>query len=205
MINLSSIYLFIASASLLVFFPGVNTFYIMTKTIEYGTKGGIISSFGIQLGTIVYMIITILGLSALIMSSAIMFNILKYLGAFYLIYLGINNLIKKMNSKTEIENNRTKNLFFQGLYVNLLNPKTGLFFIAFLPQFIDVSKGQVTLQIIMLGFLLIFLSLLSDLTYTFVAGYFTEFLKRKTKLLRVQNYLTAFIYIALGVFMIWLL
>src|SRR5262245_24275692 len=137
--NWSSLSLFIAAALILVFMPGPNTLYIIARSIQQGRGAGIVSSLGVQVGTMIHIAAAALGLSALLLSSALAFNVVKYAGAAYLIYLGVRTLLTNDSLELEqaIQKADLRHVFYQGVVVNLLNPKTALFFFAFLPQFID--------------------------------------------------------------------
>src|SRR5256886_1859072 len=142
--------LFISVTLLLVFMPGPNTLYIIARSIQQGRGAGIVSSLGVQVGSLLHIAAAALGLSALLLSSALAFNAVKYAGAAYLIYLGVKTLLTKEKSgpAQAVQQARLGRVFFQGVVVNLLNPKTALFFFAFLPQFIDPARGRVAVQII---------------------------------------------------------
>ena len=147
----STLTLFVTAALILVFIPGPNSLYIVARSIQQGRKAGIISSLGVQVGTLFHVAAAAFGLSALLLSSALAFNLVKYAGAAYLIYLGVKTLLTKENIETaqnEIPKASLSRVFSQGVIVNLLNPKAALFFFAFLPQFVDASRGRVATQII---------------------------------------------------------
>ena len=150
-----------------------NTFYIITRSLHQGLAAGVISSLGILVGTVFHISAAAFGLSALLLSSALAFTLVKYAGAAYLVYLGLRTLLSKGKTATEMESAPEKNLtgtFYQGVLVNVLNPKTGLFFVAFLPQFLDVHGGSIAGQIFILGGILILLGVSSDMTYALLAG-----------------------------------
>src|SRR6266498_1361390 len=172
MLNWTQLFLFISVALILVFIPGPNTLYIIARSIQQGRKAGIVSSLGVQVGTMFHIAAAAFGLSALLLSSASAFNVVRYGGAAYLIYLGVKTLLTKENieAKRPLRRTRLSRVFYQGVIVNVLNPKTALFFFAFLPQFIDVAPGAVAMQIILLGTILIFLGTLSDSIYALAAG-----------------------------------
>ena len=151
---IENFWLFALSAFLLNITPGNDMLYIIARSSSQGTNAGIISSFGIMAGGMVHTTAAVIGLSALIAESAIAFNIIKFIGAAYLMYLGIKAILKrdkildKKVEKKEISNNK---LFLQGAFTNILNPKVALFFLAFLPQFINVHTGNIALSILLLG------------------------------------------------------
>jgi threonine/homoserine/homoserine lactone efflux protein len=200
MLDWSKLSLFIAATLILVFMPGPNTLYIIARSIQQGRKAGIVSSLGVQLGTLLHIAAAAFGLSALLLSSALAFNVVKYAGAAYLIYLGVKTLLTKEEKEAtpEIRNVSLSRVFYQGAVVNLLNPKTALFFFAFLPQFIDAARGRVAMQIILLGAILICLGALSDSIYALAAGGIGNWLRGNLKFLRAQRYFAGSVYIGLG-------
>jgi threonine/homoserine/homoserine lactone efflux protein len=200
MLNWSTLYLFITAVLLLVFMPGPNTLYIIARSIQQGRKAGIVSCLGVQSGTLFHIAAAALGLSALLVSSALAFNIVKYAGAAYLIYLGVKTLLTrdKTEADPEIQQATLSRIFYQGMVVNVLNPKTALFFFAFLPQFIDATRGAVALQIIVLGTILTILGAFSDITYALVAGSVSNWLRGNEKFVRRQRYFAGAVYIGLG-------
>src|SRR5947207_12018745 len=159
--------LFISVTLLLVFMPGPNTLYIIARSIQQGRRAGIVSSLGVQVGSLLHIAAAALGLSALLLSSALAFNVVQYAGAAYLIYLGVKTLLtkEKMGPTQAVQQTSLRRVFSQGVVVNLLNPKTALFFFAFLPQFIDATRGRLVMQIVSLGAILVLLGTLSDTVY----------------------------------------
>src|SRR5580698_2387785 len=151
----SSLFLFVTAALLLLVIPGPAVFYIVGRSIGHGRSAGLVSALGISVGSLVHTAAAAVGLSALLMSSAVAFAAVKYLGAAYLIYLGIQKIRREESFKLSGSGTRVKlgRVFGQGVIVNVLNPKTALFFFAFLPQFVDASRGPVVRQILFLGLL----------------------------------------------------
>jgi threonine/homoserine/homoserine lactone efflux protein len=200
MLSWSSLYLFITAVLILVFIPGPNTLYIVARSIQQGRKAGIVSSLGVQIGTLFHILAAAFGLSALLLSSALAFNVVKYTGAAYLLYLGIKTLLSKEKPEPneEIQKTGLSRVFYQGVIVNLLNPKTALFFFAFLPQFVDPERGALALQIILLGAILMVLGGLSDLSYALAAGSIGNWLRGNAKFLRAQRYFAGSVYVGLG-------
>jgi len=137
--------LFAGAAVALLVIPGPAVLYIVAQSIEHGRGAGLVSMLGVQFGGLVHVTAAALGLSALLVSSAVAFNVVKYAGAAYLIFLGLRKLLRRERFETTGERppRRLDRLFAQGIVVNVLNPKTALFFFAFLPQFVDVSAGSV--------------------------------------------------------------
>jgi threonine/homoserine/homoserine lactone efflux protein len=199
MLDWSRLSLFVSVAAILVFLPGPNTLYIIARSIQQGRLAGFVSSLGVQVGTIVHIVGASLGLSALLLSSAVAFHVVKYAGAAYLIVLGIKTLLTKEKIEpANVHKALLSRVFYQGIVVNLLNPKTALFFFAFLPQFIDVARGAVVLQVLLLGSILIFLGTLSDSIYALASGSIGNWLRGNLKFLRAQRYFAGGIYIGLG-------
>jgi threonine/homoserine/homoserine lactone efflux protein len=151
--DLQQFFVFALASLMLNITPGVDMLYIATRSTSQGIKAGILSALGIALGCLVHIVAAVIGLSAIIANSATAFTIIKYAGAGYLIWLGIKSIISKNNSftvATESAHISLRKLFFQGAVTNILNPKVALFFLAFLPQFID-NTHPVAPQILFLG------------------------------------------------------
>jgi threonine/homoserine/homoserine lactone efflux protein len=154
----------------------------------------------VHVGTLVHVAAAALGLSALLVSSALAFNVVKYLGAVYLVYLGLRRLLAPAAAaESAAAPPRTlRRLFAQGIVVNILNPKTALFFLAFLPQFVDPARGQVGGQILVLGLMFVVLGVVSDGLYAVLAGAAGGWLKRDGRVLRAERYITGSVFVGLG-------
>jgi threonine/homoserine/homoserine lactone efflux protein len=191
---------FAIAAFVLLITPGPAVFYIVARSIDQGRIAGIVSTLGVGAGALVQVGAAALGVSAVLLSSALAFDILKYLGAAYLIYLGV----RKFLVRDELEQSRVlaprtlARIFYDGVVVNVLNPKTALFFFAFLPQFVDISSGAVAAQIIFLGVLFVAMGIVSDGSYAVVAGTFGNWFKQNHRVLRAQRYLAGSVFIGLG-------
>ncbi len=160
----------VASAAFLAV-PGPSVIYIVSRSLAEGRGAGIVSALGIQAGGLVHVVAATVGVSALLASSATAFSIVKYAGAAYLLYLGVRRLLDgDGGAEGGTGPAGRKKLFWQGVVVNSLNPKTALFFLAFLPQFVDPARGAVAPQVLALGVLFLVLATLSDSTYALVAG-----------------------------------
>ena len=161
----------VASLALLVV-PGPSVLYIVTRSMDQGRAAGLVSVLGIHTGSIVHVAAAALGLSAILASSALTYGIVKYVGAAYLIWLGIRALRGRDEERPDVagKGHSLRRVYAQGVVVNVLNPKTALFFLAFLPQFVDVSKGSVPLQIVLLGLTFILLGFLSDGSYALLSA-----------------------------------
>jgi threonine/homoserine/homoserine lactone efflux protein len=191
---------FMVAALALLLTPGPAVLYIVARSVEQGRWAGVVSALGVHAGTLVHVAAAALGLSALLVSSALAFDVVKYLGAVYLIYLGIRKLVGRDEGAGSPASapRSLRRLFGQGVVVNVLNPKTALFFLAFLPQFVDPSRGRVGVQILSLGLIFVGLGVLSDGLYAVVAGTAGGWLKRGGRLLRVERYVTGGVFVGLG-------
>jgi threonine/homoserine/homoserine lactone efflux protein len=185
----------LASVSLLLI-PGPAVLYIVTQSAEQGRSAGLASVAGIHIGTLVHILAAAIGLSALILASAVAFSIVKFAGAAYLIYLGVRKLLER-DSASEGEPPRAplRHVFARGALVNVLNPKTALFFLAFLPQFVDTDRGAVWSQVVVLGLVFVALGLISDSIYALVGDAVGSLLRRRAKAMRR---ISGTIYIGLG-------
>jgi len=201
-VDFSHLYLFITSAVVLLLIPGPAVLFIAAHSIERGPKFGVASAGGIAVGSALHLCAIILGISAIITSSATAFTSVKYFGAFYLIGMGVYKLFEKSKSVTrrKMKSTNIKRIFLQGIFIQLLNPKVALFFISFLPQFVRPERGPVTLQIALLGSMFIGLGFLSDSMYAVLAGNFGHSLETDLKKSHMRKYFSAFIYICLGLF-----
>jgi threonine/homoserine/homoserine lactone efflux protein len=192
--------LFIPAALALIVTPGPVVLYIVARSVDQGRKAGFISVLGSELGNLCHVLAAALGLSAILLSSTLAFDIVKYLGAAYLIYMGIRKLRSKdMIADETVEQHSLRRIFLQGMMVAVLNPKTALFFFAFLPQFINPSQGYVSLQIAFLGVILVTIAFISDTIYALMAGTAGRWLRGNLRFLGVQRYVTGSVYIGLGV------
>jgi threonine/homoserine/homoserine lactone efflux protein len=180
--------------------PGPNTLYIIARSVQQGRVAGIVSSLGVQTGTWFHVAAAVFGVSAILQTSAMAFSIVKYAGAAYLVYLGVKTLLGT-KEKFKTEGNKQDNwsrMFYQGVVVQLLNPKTALFFFAFLPQFVDLEKGAASAQIVLFGGILVVLGATSDLIYALLAGSVGYFLRENLSFLRGQRYFAGSVYMGLG-------
>jgi len=200
--NATSIEVFCVAAILLLRTPGPAVLYIVARSVEQGRIAGLASVFGITTGTLVHVLAATLGLSALLASSALAFAVVKYAGACYLIYIGARRIFGRADQPAAQREPRRRSLgrlYRDGFVVNLLNPKTALFFLAFLPQFVDPSRGAVAFQIAFLGLLFTLMGLTSDAVYAFIAGTAGRWVKRNGHYLRWERYVTGGVFIGLGV------
>jgi threonine/homoserine/homoserine lactone efflux protein len=200
--NATSIGVFAVAAILLLLTPGPAVLYIVSRSVEQGRLAGLASVCGITTGTLVHVLAAALGLSALLASSVLAFAVIKYAGAAYLIYIGLRRILIRTDTpgaQRGLPRRSLGRLYCDGFVVNLLNPKTALFFLAFLPQFVDPSRGAVASQIVFLGLLFTLMGLMSDGLYALVAGTAGRWVKRKGHFLRWERYVTGGVFIGLGV------
>lgn len=192
--------LFIPAALVLIVTPGPAVLYIVTRSINQGRRAGLASVVGVEIGNLFHVVAAALGISAILLTSALAFDIVKYLGAAYLIYLGIKKLVTREEAQNVdiSEKANLKRIFSQAVIVAILNPKTALFFFAFLPQFVDTSSGSVTLQMVVLGLIFVVIAIISDSLYALATGTAGRWLRGNLRYLRVQRYVTGTIYIGLG-------
>jgi threonine/homoserine/homoserine lactone efflux protein len=188
--------LFAAATLVLLLVPGPAVLYIVAQSAEHGRLAGLVSVAGVHLGTLVHVAAAAVGLSALIVSSAVAFSVVKYAGAAYLVFLGIRRLLTREPASLLPTHDRPlSGLFAQGVVVNVLNPKTALFFLAFLPQFVDPSRTVWT-QVVVLGLTFVVLGFLSDGLYAVAAGTIGRWLRARRRLLR---YGSGGVFVGLGV------
>ena len=204
MLSINTIVLFALAALALLLVPGPVVLYTVTRSIHQGRNSGIVSTVAVGLGDFCHVLMATLGLSALLLSSAIAFSVVKYAGAAYLIYLGIRVLRSPDTVATtpdDLANAKQvslRNVFTQGFLVSLLNPKTALFFIAFLPQFVNPAQGAITTQILLLGSLFVLLGVCTNIVYVILASTLGGWIKGNRSFARGQRYFTGGVYIALG-------
>ena len=196
----SALALFMTGAMLLLLIPGPAVLYITSRSIGLGRAAGLASAMGIAVGTMLHVAAATLGLSALLVSSAAAFQFVKYAGAAYLIYLGIRTLRSGDVATLDPSHERRslRSIFGQGVLVNLLNPKTALFFLAFLPQFVDPARGRTSLQIFELGGLFALMGWVSDSIWALLAGTFGARLRGNLRLRGAQRKVSGGVLIALG-------
>jgi len=197
----SSLGVFVLAAVLLLVTPGPAVLYIVARSIHEGRRAGLVSVLGVHTGTLVHVAGAAAGLSALLAASAAAFTAVKYLGAAYLIYLGVRRLCDAAAAAAPdaAAGVSLRRAFVDGVIVNVLNPKTALFFLAFLPQFVDAGRGQVGAQILGLGLVFVALGLASDGLYALGAGGAAQWLRARPGFLARERWVSGSMYIGLGV------
>ena len=193
---------FVVAALVLLVIPGPAVLYIVSQSISRGRLAGIVSMFGIQVGGLVHVAAAAAGLSALLVRSAVAFNVVKYAGAAYLVLLGLRRILGKDEAE-DVPGARSekslRRLFSQGVVVNVLNPKTAVFFLAFLPQFVDPAQGSVTLQFVVLGLIFVAVAVVSDGAYALVAGTAGDRLRGSERVRRGLSRFSGLVFVGLGV------
>jgi len=193
--------LFVVASLVLLLTPGPAVLYIVARSVGQGRAAGLVSVLGIHLGTIVHITAAAVGLSALILSSALAFAIVKYLGAAYLIWIGMRTLLTKDPDPEApvVPADPLHRAFRDGFMVNLFNPKTAIFFLAFLPQFVDPTRGALHWQILILGLTFMGLGIMTDGMFALAAGAAGDFLRRNRRFVRCQRWFAGTSFIGLGV------
>jgi threonine/homoserine/homoserine lactone efflux protein len=199
MIPADKLALFVLSSVALLLVPGPAVLYIVTRSLSQGRAAGLASMAGVNAGALTHTFAAALGLSAILISSAVAFTAVKFLGAAYLIYLGIRQFFTKgAFENIELKQDSLSRIFVQGYLVSIFNPKLALFFFAFLPQFVDVHRGSVTLQMLILGLIFVSLAAISDGTYAMLSSSLGRWLKRNPRFAARQKYVTGSVYVGLG-------
>jgi threonine/homoserine/homoserine lactone efflux protein len=192
----TAVWLFCGAALALLAIPGPAVLYIVVQSAEQGRRVGLASVGGIHVGSLVHVAAATAGLSALIVASAVAFSVVKYAGAAYLVYLGVRKLLERTPVVDVVRSREPlRRAFARGIVVNVLNPKTALFFLAFLPQFVDPDRGAVWSQVLVLGLLFVALGVVSDSLYALAAGTVGGLLRRRRSALR---YGSGIVFIGLG-------
>ncbi len=183
-----------------VFIPGPATLLTVARAASSGTKVGIATGAGVAVGDVIHTAMAIIGISAIIAASATLFSLIKYLGALYLIYLGVRAILEKTPAVpgTGAIALSAPKAFRQAVLAEVLNPKTALFFLAFLPQFVNPANGAVMLQLTILGVIFVLLGLLSTVVFAVGAGKLGSFLRRNPTVLKWQGKVVGTIYCGLG-------
>jgi len=197
----SEMFIFVSAAAILLLIPGPAVLYVVARSMDQGRAAGLASAAGIAVGTLVHVLAATLGLSALLISSALAYSAVKYAGACYLFYLGIKKFRERPgNAGHYFQGNPIPlgKVFAQGVLVNVLNPKTAIFFFAFLPQFVSPARGQAWLQFLALGMMFAVMGWTSDSVYALSAGSAAHWLRRKRAFMANEGYVAGTVYMGLG-------
>jgi threonine/homoserine/homoserine lactone efflux protein len=197
----ASLATFVGAALVVLLIPGPGVIYIVTRSLGQGHRAGLTSVLGLSAGALVHVAAATAGLSAILMTSATAFTIVKFLGAGYLIYLGVRTLLSRGQAAgvEAAAPSSLRRLFAEGVWVSVLNPKIAIFFLAFLPQFVDPATGSATMQILGLGLLYVALALITDSGYALLAGGIGHIIQGRVRHSRWPRYASGLSYIGLGI------
>jgi threonine/homoserine/homoserine lactone efflux protein len=201
MIEASQLHLFMGAALVLLLVPGPAVLYITARSANQGRMAGLVSVLAIETANFLQAAAAALGLSAILLSSALTFDVVKYLGAAYLIYLGIRKLLASDEESEggEIRRESLSRIYWQGFAVNILNPKTALFFLAFLPQFVDPTRGNVIAQNLFLGAVFVGMAIITDSTYALLTSSIAGRLSGNSRFQKGGRYFAGLVYLGLGI------
>ena len=196
----TSLIVFMTATLTLNLTPGPDMLYVIARSMGQGQKAGVISALGIGGGCLAHTFAAAFGLSALLTSSAVAYDLVKYAGAIYLVYLGARSLLGKspLQEHSELIPTSLSNIFYQGVVTNVLNPKVALFFLAYLPQFTKAGRGSIAWQIIILGLLFNVSGTLVNVVVALLGGRIGEAFKKRPAFARKQRWITGAVFIALG-------
>lgn len=207
MFAFSRMLLFFTAAILLAVAPGPGMLYVLARTLAGGKREGVLSAFGTFLGGMVHVLAAALGVSVILARSAVAFSIVKYVGAAYLCFLGVRMILDAQKQKQDADEVlattlvSTRNPLWQGVATEVLNPKTALFFLSFIPQFVDRGAGQVFFQFVLLGTLSVVLNTSADLIVIYLAGSLGKKIRSSAVFRRRQRTVTGAIMIGLGTYL----
>lgn len=201
MFGINNYLLFIISGITLNLIPGPDSLFILGNSIAKGKKAGIFAVLGIGAGCLIHTLLVSLGLSTLFLISDLAFNIVKYIGAGYLLFLGINSFISKSNniSLGTVDDKKYKEIFYQGFLTNLLNPKVALFFLSFLPQFVSTNNTYGALPFLILGFTFFITGTAWCFLLVLFSSKLTDTFRRNTKIYSILNKGLGLLFVGLAV------
>jgi threonine/homoserine/homoserine lactone efflux protein len=200
MVSLPSLPVFLLASFVLLITPGPAVLYIVARSVDQGRAAGLVSVLGIETGNFLLVLGAALGLSAILASSVLAFSLVKYLGAAYLIFLGIRRLLTpdEPTAHVAVQHQSLGRIYSQAVLVAVLNPKTALFFFAFLPQFVDSNRAAPSAQLFFLGCLFVLMAIITDSTYALLASTAGGWLKGSPGFRFAERYVVAAVYIGLG-------
>lgn len=189
------------AALVLLLIPGPAVLYITARSASQGRVAGLVSVLAIETANFIQAVAATLGLSAILLSSALAFDVVKYLGAAYLIYLGIRKLMASDHGSEDevVKQESLSRIYWQGFAVNILNPKTALFFFAFFPQFVDPTRGNVIAQNMLLGAIFVGMAIITDSLYALLASSVAGRLSKNRRFQNGGRYFAGLVYIGLGI------
>jgi threonine/homoserine/homoserine lactone efflux protein len=197
----TTLLLFAGAALALLVVPGPSVIYIVTRGIHQGRAAAFASVLGVTTATLIHTVFAAAGLSAILASSAVAFSVVKYAGSAYLVYLAVRTWLDRSDERLDVPRPAAdlRRVYGEGVLVNLLNPKTALFILALLPQFVDPARGAAGVQILLFGGMLASLGLLSDGAYALASGSIGSWLRRRRSIAGIQRRVSAAIYAMLGI------
>jgi len=201
MIELSNLVLFIGASFILCLVPGPDNIYVLTQGMTKSKKAAVVTTLGLTTGLIIHTTAAALGISAIFQTSEIAFDIVKYVGACYLLYIAYQAYkyrdepldLSVQNSSIEL-----RKLYIKGFIMNILNPKVSIFFLAFLPQFVSPASGSVTLQMISLGLIFMVMTIVVFSSIGIAGNLLSSKLLEKPSIVKYMNILTSFVLASLG-------
>lgn len=198
--DLTTLALFCVATLALLLVPGPAVLFIVTRSVAQGRSAGLISVLGVHAGSLVHVAAATLGISALLAASATAFTVVKYAGIAYLVWLGARKLLRRGggDEAVELPVHSRRRMFWEGFVVNVLNPKTAIFFLAFLPQFTDAAIGPVAPQMLLLGLLWVLLGMASDGTYAMLAATLAGRVRRSATARRRLDVGSGLVYLGLA-------
>ncbi|AXH08450.1 threonine transporter RhtB [Malaciobacter halophilus] len=202
MIELSNLYMFILASFLLCLAPGPDNIYVLTQGMTKSKKAAIITTLGLCTGLIIHTSAAAFGISVIFKTSQIAFDIVKYLGVAYLLYIAYQAFKHKdepLDLKTKSSKKDLKALYIKGFLMNILNPKVSIFFLAFLPQFVSVENGNVPLQMVILGLVFMILTIIVFSSIGIAGNLLSSKLLNNQKIVKYMNILTSLVLVSLGI------
>ena len=192
---------FVVAALVVLVIPGPGVLYVVARSLSQGRGAGLVSVLGLSVGALVHVAAATLGLSAILLTSATAFGIIQFLGAAYLVYLGLAMILTRQSvAERDVDEDRKRTrLFTDGVIISVFNPKIAIFFLAFLPQFVDPGQGNVPLQILFLGTLYVLLALFTDGAYAVLASRIRDWLGGRVMRGSLPRYASGAVFIGLGV------
>jgi threonine/homoserine/homoserine lactone efflux protein len=204
MVDSSKLVLFLTAALLLAVAPGPGMLYVLARSLAGGRREGVLSALGTLVGGMVHVLAAGAGVSVVLAQSAVAFSTVKYAGAGYLCFLGVRMIVAARRDGDELPPEaarRARNPFWQGIATEVLNPKTALFFLSFIPQFVNREMGHVFWQFLVLGAVSVTLNTSADLVVTMFAGPLGNRIRSSAKFRRAQRTATGGIMIGLGTYL----
>ncbi len=202
MIELSNLYMFIAASFLLCLAPGPDNIYVLTQGMTKSKKAAIITTLGLTTGLIIHTSAAAFGISVIFQTSELAFNIVKFVGAGYLLYIAYQAFKYRnepLDLSTQNSSAQLKKLYLKGFIMNILNPKVSIFFLAFLPQFVTTSSGNIPLQMIILGLVFMLMTIVVFSSIGVAGNLLSAKLLEKPSIVKYMNILTSFVLVSLGI------